>query len=168
MLRSLFLSSMHYIQKVALSWADEHITTVDQARNSSAFYNKTCYSILNAFGIKGRGPASAELDYIRKWLEDGNFELDLILEACNRTISAIHQPSFEYTDKILENWKTGNVRTLADVERLDSAFEQEKDRRKTPSGQNRTPSAQQPSKFRNFEERSYNMDELTKELLRSN
>ena len=28
--------SMHYIQKVALSWADEHITTVDQARNSSA------------------------------------------------------------------------------------------------------------------------------------
>lgn len=160
--------SMHYIQKVALSWADEHITTVDQARNSSAFYNKTCYSILNAFGIKGRGPASAELDYIRKWLEDGNFELDLILEACNRTISAIHQPSFEYTDKILENWKTSNVRTLADVERLDSAFEQEKDRRKTPSGQNRTPSAQQPSKFRNFEERSYNMDELTKELLRSN
>jgi len=160
--------SMHYIQKVALSWADEHITTVDQARNSSAFYNKTCYSILNAFGIKGRGPASAELDYIRKWLEDGNFELDLILEACNRTISAIHQPSFEYTDKILENWKTGNVRTLADVERLDSAFEQEKDRRKTPSGQNRTPSAQQPSKFRNFEERSYNMDELTKKLLRSN
>ena len=98
---------MHYIQKVALSWADEHITTVDQARNSSAFYNKTCYSILNAFGIKGRGPASAELDYIRKWLEDGNFELDLILEACNRTISAIHQPSFEYTYKILENWKTG-------------------------------------------------------------
>ena len=150
------------------SWADEHITPVDQARNSSAFYNKTCYSILNAFGIKGRGPASAELDYIRKWLEDGNFELDLILEACNRTISAIHQPSFEYTDKILENWKTGNVRTLADVERLDSAFEQEKDRKKTPSGQNRTPSAQQPSKFRNFEERSYNMDELTKKLLRSN
>ena len=49
--------SMHYIQKVALSWADEHITTVDQARNSSAFYNKTCYSILNVFGIKGRGPS---------------------------------------------------------------------------------------------------------------
>ena len=108
--------------------------------------------------------------HLPNWIisANGNFELDLILEACNRTISAIHQPSFEYTDKILENWKTGNVRTLADVERLDSAFEQEKDRRKTPSGQNRTPSAQQPSKFRNFEERSYNMDELTKELLRSN
>ena len=161
--------SMHYIQKVALAWADEHITTVEQAKNSSAFYNKTCYSILNAFGIKGRGPASAELDYIRKWTEHNGLDLELILEACNRTISAIHQPSFEYTDKILENWKTSNVRTLADVQRLDSAFEQEKDRQKNASApQNRTPSAQQPSKFRNFEERSYNMDELTKELLRSN
>lgn len=160
--------SMHYIQKVALSWADEHITTVEEARNSSAFYNKTCYSILNAFGIKGRGPASAELDYIRKWLENGQFELDLILEACNRTISAIHQPSFEYTDKILENWKANNVHTLEDVQHLDSAFEQEKDRRKAPAQQNRTSSAPQPSKFRNFEERSYNMDKLTKELLRSN
>ena len=161
--------SMHYIQKVALAWADEHITTVEQAKNSSAFYNKTCYSILNAFGIKGRGPASAELDYIRKWTEQNGLNLELILEACNRTISAIHQPSFEYTDKILENWKSSNVRTLADVQRLDSAFEQEKDRQKNTSApQVRTPSAPQPSKFRNFEERSYNMDELTKELLRSN
>ena len=85
-----------------------------------------------------------------------------------RSTSQVLNIPILYTDKILENWKTGNVRTLADVERLDSAFEQEKDRKKTPSGQNRTPSAQQPSKFRNFEERSYNMDELTKELLRSN
>ena len=58
--------------------------------------------------------------------------------------------------------------SVEDTENVAAAFEQEKDRRKTPSGQNRTPSAQQPSKFRNFEERSYNMDELTKELLRSN
>lgn len=162
--------SMHYIQKVAVSWADEHITTVEQARNSSALYNKTCYSILNAFGIKGRGPAAAELDYIRKWTGKNAFDLELILEACNRTISAIHQPSFEYTDKILENWKNNSVHTLADVQRLDSAFEQEKDRQKNASAQQeRTAAPQKPtSKFRNFEERSYNMDQLTKELLRSN
>lgn len=158
--------SMHYIQKVALAWADEHITTVEQARNSSAFYNRTCYSILNAFGIKGRGPAAAELDYIRKWTDTCSFDLELILEACNRTISATHQPSFEYTDKILENWKNSNVHSLADVQILDSAFEQEKDRKKSPAPRPQT--APPASKFRNFEERSYDMDELTKELLRSN
>lgn len=158
--------SIHYIQKVALSWADENITSVEQARNSSTFYNRTCYSILNAFGIKGRGPASSELAFIRKWTTDNAFDLELILEACNRTMSSIHQPSFEYTDKILENWTSQNVRTLADVRILDSAFEQEKDKKKKST--RRAPAQPAPSKFRNFEERSYNMDELTKELLRSN
>lgn len=159
--------SMHYIQKVALSWADEHITTVEQARNSSALYNKTCYSILNAFGIKGRGPASSELEFIRKWAESYNFDLEIILEACSRTMLAIHQPSFEYTDKILENWHTQNVHTLADIRVLDSAFEQEKTTRKK-SIRRTSSTSQNTSKFRNFEERSYDMDELTKELLRTN
>ncbi|MGN0405699.1 MAG: DnaD domain protein [Bariatricus sp.] len=158
--------SMHYIQKVALSWADEHITSVEQAKNTSAFYNKTCYSILNAFGIKGRGPAASELEYIRKWTISDGIDLELILEACNRTMAAIHQPSFEYTDKILQNWRSRNVHTLTDVRVLDSAFEQEKNaQKKTPR---RTPVQSAPSKFRSFEERSYDMDELTKELLRSN
>lgn len=152
--------SMHYIQKVALAWSDAKITTVEQARNNSALYNKTCYSILNAFGIKGRGPATSELDFIKKWTETDGFDLSLILEACNRTMSAIHQPSFEYTDKILSNWRSQNVRNLSDIRNADAVFEQQKNKKKTAA----VPS-QQDSKFRNFEERSYNMDELTRELL---
>lgn len=152
--------SMHYIQKVALAWADAKITTVEQARNNSAHYNKTCYSILSAFGIKGRGPATSELDFIKKWTDTCGFDLSIILEACNRTMSAIHQPSFEYTDKILSNWHNQNVKTLSDIRNIDVAFEQQKSKKKTPAA-----SSQQDSKFRNFEERSYNMDELTRELL---
>lgn len=159
--------SMHYIQKVALSWSDEHITSVEQARNTSALYNKTCYSILNAFGIKGRGPASSELEYIRRWSETYAFDLEIILEACSRTMLAIHQPSFEYTDKILENWHAKNVHTLADIRVLDSAFEQDKNVRRKSGRRAQNPN-QNSSKFRNFEERSYDMDELTRELLRSN
>lgn len=126
-----------------------------------------CYSILNAFGIKGRGPAAAEPEYIRKWTEQDAFDLDLILEACNRTIKAIHQPGFEYTDKILENWKTSRVHTLADVRILDSAYEQGKTSPKKAPQRN-VVSNSPSSKFRNFEERSYDMDELTRELLKSN
>lgn len=153
--------SMHYIQKVALSWADEHITSVEQARNSSSLYNKTCYSILNAFGIKGRGPASSELDFIRKWSEENSMDLELILEACNRTISAIHQPSFEYTDRILENWREHKVHTLADVRILDAAYEQEKSSRTTPAKKNHSSTAGKNG----YIERSYDMDALEKQLL---
>ena len=155
--------SMHYIQKVALAWSDAKITTVAEARNSSVAYNKTCYSILNAFGIKGRGPATAELDMIRKWTDKDGFDLALILEACNRTMSAIHQPSFEYTDKILMNWRAKNVHKVSDIQAADTAFEQERNAKKKAPAANANPNPN--SKFRNFEERSYNMDELTRELL---
>lgn len=158
--------SIHYIQKVALSWADAKITTIEQARNSSALYNRTCYSIMNAFGIKGRGPATSELEYIKKWTEQDCFDLEIILEACSRTVLAIHQPSFEYADKILQNWLSKKVRNLNDIRILDSAFELAKTEKKKPAA--KTFSQQTPSKFRNFEERSYDMDALTKELLQTN
>lgn len=158
--------SIHYIQKVALSWADAQITTVEQARSSSALYNRTCYSILNAFGIKGRGPATSELEYIKKWTEKDGFDLEIILEACSRTVLAIHQPSFEYADKILQNWLLKKVHSLNDIRILDSAFELAKTEKKKPAV--KTFSQPAPSKFRNFEERSYDMDALTKELLQTN
>ena len=160
--------SMHYIQKVALAWSDEHITTVQQARNSSALYNRNCYSVLNAFGIKGRGPAASELDYIRKWFETDSFDQEIILEACSRTVLAIHQPSFEYADKILQNWKQNRVHTLKDVHSQDMIYEQVKAASKKPTPRTSVKPSAAPSKFRNFEERSYDMDELTKELLNTN
>ena len=86
--------SMHYIQKVAFSWAESGIETVSQAREQSTIYSRNCYTVLNAFGIKNRGPAASELTYIKKWAEEFGFSPDIIEEACRRTISATHQPKF--------------------------------------------------------------------------
>ena len=151
--------SMHYIQKVALAWSEEHITTVEQARNSSKFYNKNCYSILNAFGIKGRAAAAPELAYIKKWTEEYGFSLDLIIEACNRTMAKLHQPSFEYTDSILKKWIASNVHHLSDLKRLDSAHRQTVVRRRAET----KPVVK--NKFNNFEGRTYDYDSLEKQLL---
>ena len=61
--------SMHYIQSVALSWHKQNIKTVSEAKNNSLLYSKNFYSVLNAFGIKGRSPAASEITYIKKWNE---------------------------------------------------------------------------------------------------
>ena len=82
--------SMHYIRKVALSWHERGISTVAEAKAGSLSYNRNCYSVLNAFGIKGRSPAASELTYIKKWTEEYGFSLEIIVEACNKTISTIH------------------------------------------------------------------------------
>lgn len=95
------------------------------------FYNKNCYCVLNAYGIKGRGPAASEIAYIRKWSEEYGFALEVILEACDRTMNSIHQPSFDYTDSILKRWKDKNVRQLKDIDAVDADYRKEKERKRT-------------------------------------
>ena len=130
--------SMHYIQKVALSWSDSGIETVSQAREQSAAYSRNCFTVLNAFGIKNRGPAASELTYIKKWAEEYGFTSDIIQEACRRTISATHQPSFEYADSILTKWHNSNIRHIADIASLDEAYQKERAAHRTVSSRPKT------------------------------
>ena len=120
--------------------------------------------MLNAFGIKGRAPAASEITYIKKWNEEYGFSLDIILEACNRTMNAIHQPNFEYTDSILKNWLSKNVKSLQDIIALDADYQKERERKKRQTVKPKTP-APSANKFNNFESRTYNMDDLELRLL---
>ena len=69
---------------------------------------------MKAFGINDRNPVQPELDYIEKWLGTYDFTLDLVLEACRRTMDRLHKPNFDYADKILQSWSEKKVHTLAD------------------------------------------------------
>lgn len=163
--------SMHYINKVALSWHEENITTVNLAKTNSFLYNKNCYCVLNAYGIKGRGPAASEIAYIRKWSEEYGFALEVILEACDRTMNSIHQPSFDYTDSILKRWKDKNVRQLKDIDAVDADYRKEKERAKELAKerkrqqQTQKPVSSQNNKFNNFDGRSYDMNDLERRLV---
>ena len=163
--------SMHYINKVALSWHEENITTVNLAKTSSFLYNKNCYCVLNAYGIKGSGPAASEIAYIRKWSEEYGFALEVILEACDRTMNSIHQPSFDYTDSILKRWKDKNVRQLKDIDAVDADYRKEKERAKELAKerkrqqQTQKPVNSQNNKFNNFDGRSYDMNDLERRLV---
>lgn len=155
--------SMHYIQKVAIAWAKDGISTVSQAKEQSAVYNRNCYTVLNAFGIKNRGPATSELAFINKWAEQYCFEADIIQEACRRTISATHQPSFEYADRILTRWYEQGVRHLQDIAALDEQYQKERSSRRAAA-----PRQPNTKNLNNFERRSYDMDSLEAQLLKSN
>ena len=45
-------SSLRYMDKVALSWAKEDITTVEQAKESAAIHSKAYYAVIKALGIE--------------------------------------------------------------------------------------------------------------------
>ncbi len=154
---------MRYIEKVALSWASRHIETVDEARTQSEAYQRSCFAVLKAFGLGNRMPTSGEVAYIRKWTHTYGFSLELILEACRRTMMAVHTPSFEYTDKILSNWKAQNAYTMTEVLAADKAHSQNK----TAAAPKAPARAPRPSnnKFHNFKQRSYDYEALEKKLI---
>ena len=118
--------SMRYIETVALAWADEGITTVTMAKEANSRYAKEYFTIFKSMGISGRNPVDTEISLMNTWLNDYGFTMDIIQEACSRTVLSTGQPSFQYADKILSGWKDKNVRTLADVRLLDAQHQRQK------------------------------------------
>ena len=152
-------SSIRYIEKVALSWSENNYQTVEQAKLASGQYNQAYNTVMKALGISGRSLVSSETAYIDKWRTDYGFSLDMIQTACEKTIQTIHEPSFEYTDRILSNWKNSHVTTLDDVAKADTAHQKKK---KASAASTRSASK---NKFTNFDQRSYDYDQLEKMLL---
>ena len=154
--------SIRYIEKVALAWAEEGISTVDQAKSSSSSYNKDYFAILKALGITNRNPVETEITLMDTWLKTYGFSMEIIQEACSRTVLQTGQASFQYTDKILEGWKKKEVRTLDDIRSLDSEYQKRRQSRKAA----KKPAAPASgNRFNNFQQREYNFDEYEKHLL---
>lgn len=157
-------SSMRYLDKVAIGWHANNITTVEQAKEDAAIHSQAYYGVMKALGITGRSLVESEKTFIRKWTKEYAFDLVLIQEACSRTISATHQPSFEYTDTILTSWHKNQVHTLEDVKRLDASYTKAK---KTSSAKAGSSATVKRNSFNNFNPRNYDYENLEGALLSS-
>lgn len=153
-------TSMRYLDKVALGWHSKGITSVEQAKEDAAIHSQAYYGVMKAFGITGRSLAETEQAFIRKWTKEYAFDLPLIKEACSRTMTAIHQPSFEYADSILTNWHRNNVHTPADIKKLDASYT--KNKKITVA-----PVSRKKNSFNNFNSREYDYENLEEMLLTS-
>lgn len=170
-------SSLRYMNKVALGWADAGIKTVDQAKDDAAAHSQIYYTVMKALGITGRNLVDSEVSLINKWVGEYGFDIELVKAACSKTISTIQKPSFEYTDSILANWRKKNVHTLKDVEVLDANFAKANKASATGSSQgtNAANGSSKPksnnsgskNKFNNFNQRNNDYDKLEKLFLNS-
>lgn len=154
-------TSIRYIEKVALAWAESGISTVSDAKQAASLHSQSYFMVIKALGISGRNLVPSETSMIEKWKSEYGFTNELIEEACKRTISTIHQPSFEYTDSILTNWRKKQIKNLADIAKLDEAHQNKKKAAATTI----TANVSSKNKFNNFSQRSYDYDQLEKMLL---
>ncbi len=144
-----------YIEKVAVNWAEEGITTPKQAQKFSTKYDKSVYTIMNELGKNGT-PTTKEIEFINRWTKEYGFSTEIILEACERTVMATDRHRFEYAEGILSSWKRENVHHKADIHKIDDMYQRRRQTAKQTASNN---------KFNQFTQNHYDFDELEKELL---
>lgn len=143
-----------YIEKVAISWAEQGITTPKQAASLAGKYDKTVYEIMRALG-KNNLPTETEVTYIDRWQNVYGFETDVILDACERTVLATDSHRFEYAESILKRWYSIGVHHKNDIKALDA------DHRRTKNSRRQT----NVNKFNQFSQNNYDFDALEQEIL---
>lgn len=113
--------SFRYIETVAINWAEEGITTPEEAKANSGKYDKNVYNVMRALG-KDSMPTDREAEYVRRWVNEFGFSTDIILEACNRCVMSTDKNRFAYTDSILKNWQQAGVVTTNDIKAADAKY----------------------------------------------
>ena len=142
-----------YIEKVAISWAQQGITTPKQAAQFAGKYDKWVYEIMKALG-KNSIPTQAEVSYIMRWTKEYGFTTDIIFTACERTVLATDKHRFEYADSILNSWYKAGVHHRSDILSLDEDYQKTKISKPVST-----------NKFNQFKQNTYDFDVLEQELL---
>ena len=144
-----------YIEKVAVNWAEEGITTPKQAQKFSTRYDKNVYSIMNSLG-RSTAPTAKELEFINRWTREYGFSTDIILEACERSSLATDRHRFEYAEGILSSWRDAGIHHKADIQQADATYQKKKATK---------PAAASSNRFTQFAQNSYDFAALEKEIL---
>lgn len=144
---------LRYIEKVAISWAQQGVTTPRQAARLAGKYDKSVYDIMKALGKNGT-PTKAEVAYITRWTKEYGFTTEVIFTACERTVLATDKHRFEYADRILTSWYKAGVHNINDIQSLDEHYY--KTRVSKPAAGN---------KFNQFKQNNYDFDALEQELI---
>ncbi|MGI6007002.1 MAG: DnaD domain protein [Ruminococcus sp.] len=153
--------SIRYMEKVALSWAESGITTVEMAKQETNTFHKEYFTVLKAFGISNRNPVESEIKMINHWRKDYGFTTDIILEACSRTVSQTGKSSFQYADGILNSWNQKGVKSFSDISRLDADYREKREKHTVKPSPSKTS-----NRFNNFHQRDYNFSDLERQLLK--
>lgn len=114
-------TGMRYIEKCALSWADEGIDTFEKAEYKLRLMEKRRQAesrIVSLFGIGGRALTKKEKEYIDRWVNEMQMSFELIGAAYEEAVNSTGKLSFPYINKVLQAWHEQGVKTPQEAQSL--------------------------------------------------
>ena len=160
---------MRSIEGVATEWKEAGAVTLAAAKKLPGHVPKEMKAVMEALGFPAdHQPIEAEIVFVRRWTERYGYGMDIIGEACKRTVLATGKPSIRYANSILKGWHDRKVEKLEDIIAADEEFHKKKMSESAPAKPaKKTTSKAAGTKFNNFTERDYDFDELTKGIINS-
>lgn len=107
--------NMKYIEKMAISWAEEEIDSIEKAENKIRIlenHKKAWNSIEKIIGIEHRSPSAKEDEAANRWINTWKISDDLIKEAYDRCINAKGKYILNYMDSIIKRWHNANIKNI--------------------------------------------------------
>lgn len=120
--------NMKYIEKVALTWHENNITTMDDAQayiTNAASRSDYVSTLRRLFGITERNLSQTEKSYIESWRDELKMSSDMVGLAYDYCVLAVGKLSFPYINTILKRWAEQNIHTIPDAERDHESFRQQ-------------------------------------------
>ena len=107
-----------YMCKVGKNWAEEGVTTLEDANEKLEKIANTDKAWAEFTGLFSKDPPKAtdnRLAFVRKWRFTYGQSSELIYYAYETMVEAIDKVNFNYMDKILTRWNEEGLRTPQDV-----------------------------------------------------
>ena len=164
-----------YMEKVAINWNQQGIKTPKQARAEIYKHDSDFIAIMKALGMEN-SPTEKEMNFINKWRGELGFSMDIILEACDRTVMATQKGRLKYCDAILRSWHEKKVKTREDIAKLDANFTADLAKKRSKASvssidtklrlsESSIRSGVPQNRFNQFQQNTYDFAELEKKLL---
>lgn len=153
-------TTLRYIETTAIGWVEQDgITTVEEAQ-AKIETDKRYYKVLKKLGIKRDILTPVDKAFIDKWIDTWEFDLEMVLKACEKTVASISNPNLNYTDKILSAWQKDHIKTPQDIEVSDHAFQGKKALEATSTKGSTWVTPKKKTRFNTMDSRTWDFDEL--------
>ena len=107
--------NLRYIEKCAITWADEGIEDLEQAMIYVQNYDRVYRAVLDYMGYAGY-PTKSHREHIDRWTKDWGFTLELVYLAWDKTVEYAAKPNIKYMNKILSSWYKNDINTVEAAE----------------------------------------------------
>lgn len=160
--------SFKNIESVAMEWKEAGVTTLNGAKRLTRHIPDEMNAVMEALGFpKDHQPVEAEIAFVRRWTERYGYGMDIIGEACKRTVLATCKPSIRYANGILKQWHDAKVKKPEDIIAVDEEFHKKNVSEAQSGSRTKKSESKKASagKFHNFNEREIDYDSLMKDII---